>query len=334
MWRRLLARWRSRWATSPVAIAAAAPTIAPALLLPGSNGRPFPALTAIREACASAAHAPEVLLFGDSVMERVSRHDVDRRDLGALVAAALPALSVLKISHSAFNPVIYAALARVVAQCPRVPRVTVLPINLRCFSPQWDLHPAWQFTQEIACIEAWLADSTSEIPALQDVRETAGFLADYAAQPVNYPLSGLRTVGEFRARVLEAPGNDAARDSRARDIFIFHYTHPLTPDHRRLTALRDTVASLMGAGTRVLAYVTPVNHAAGVRLVSDAFATSVRHNVRVLRAALAGTEIQLLDLSDALAADRFFHEDLATEHLNETGRAELAARVADAVRAV
>lgn len=329
MWRRLLARW---FAKTPSASVQPTPT-EPPLLFPGSDGNPFPALRAIVESCAESASTPDVLLFGDSVMERVSRHDADRRDLGNMVAAALPALRVLRISHSAFNPAIYAPLARVVARCPRVPSLTVLPVNLRCFSPQWDLHPAWQFTQEIRSIETWLDDPTRPLAAIEDIRETPGFFAAYDAQPVDYPLSKLKTVGEFRATVRETPREEAAKDARAREIFVFHYTHALTPAHRRLEALKMAVETLRGAGSRVLLYLTPVNHEAGVRLVSDAFLKSLRHNVKVLQTKMADADVALYDWSVRMPADRFFHEDLATEHLNDLGRAELAALIADAVRA-
>lgn len=325
----LAALARKLFGLTPTAAASNAPPTEAPLLFPGSNGRPFPALVDIVKAFGGDPQHPDVLLFGDSVMERTSRHDGDSRTLAALIQARMAGQDVLPISHSAFNPTMYAALARVVARQPRRPALTILPVNLRCFSPQWDLNPAWQFRQELAVIERFLADPGTAVTPIADIRETPGFFTEFDATPVTYPLSRLTSVGEFRALVRGQPADEASKRQRSREIFVYHYTHPLQAGQRKLRALREAVMTLTEAGCGVLTYLTPLNHEAGVRLVGEQFRAALRGNSAAVIGALSGLPGIVADWTEQLPDTKFFHEDLATEHLNEHGRAALATLVGD-----
>lgn len=325
----LAALTRKLFGQAQTAAASNPPTAESPLLLPGSNGRSFPALVDIVNAFSGDPQHPKVLLFGDSVLERTSKHDGDLRTLAALIQACMVDQDVLSISHSAFNPTMYAALARVVAHRPRRPVLAILPVNLRCFSPQWDLNPAWQFHQELAVIERFLADQRTVVTPIADIRETSDFFTEFDSTPVNYPLSQLSSIGEFRALVRTQPTDDATRLQRSREIFVYHYTHPLRPVHRRLRALREAVMTLTDAGCRVLTYLTPLNHEAGVRLVGEQFRAVLRGNSATVVSALSGLSGLVSDWTEQLPDVSFFHEDLATEHLNERGRVLLATLVVD-----
>lgn len=325
----MFADWARKLFRQPPPPAPAASTVEAPLLLPGSGGRPFPALVDIIRACARDADGDGVLLFGDSVMERTSRGDTDQRTLGTMIAEALQERPVATISYSAFNPQIFAALARVAVRLPRPPSVVILPVNLRCFSPQWDLNPAWQFEAELALIERYLSAPDTVILPIADIREAPGFYASFDATPVSFPLSRLSTIGEFRALVRQPSTDEAGRRARAAEIFVYHYTHPLTAEHRKVRALREAVTTFIGAGCRVLCYLTPINHEAGERLLGSAFKPALRANAAVVASALRELPDVLQDLSEALPDEHFFHEDLATEHLNERGRSVLARLVSE-----
>src|SRR5688500_14215929 len=89
--------------------------------------------------------APEILIFGDSVMERVADDDVDRRPLHQMIKdSLLPRYHCISISYSAYNPKIYYYFVKSLEKLKKYPKIIVLPINIRAFSPQWDLRPHWQ----------------------------------------------------------------------------------------------------------------------------------------------------------------------------------------------
>jgi hypothetical protein len=295
---------------------------------PGSAGKPFPALAVIAAAYQRAAMAPPVVVFGDSVMERVSRDDTDQRPLGEMIAAALPRRALI-LSQSAFNPSVYRALAAVLVRAAARPEQVVVPINLRSFSPQWDLHPAWQFGQELAAVENFLRDSR-RIPAIADVLEGPDFFRDYDAVPIKCTFSDCSTVGDFRRLVDSSPHTEEGRNARARQIFAFHYAYELTRDHRKLADLVRCIQLLTRAHIRTLVYLTPVNVEAGSRLAGAPWRSALRSNANVVLSAVGAAGslgLSVLNWSEALPASHFFHDDLSTEHLNEHGRTKLASLV-------
>jgi hypothetical protein len=115
----------------------------------GDGASPYPELTQLIELFNSAKPTPEVLYLGDSVVERISKYDVDTRTLGTMVGDCLQGkLSVAYIAHSAYHLRIFYGFIQVIKTLKRRPHVIILPINLRSFSPQWDLNPVWQLEPE------------------------------------------------------------------------------------------------------------------------------------------------------------------------------------------
>ncbi len=102
---------------------------------------------------------PLVLYFGDLVVERISRDDLNQSTLGEMVTEDLKDIPTCYISHSSYNPKIYYYLLSALEKMKGYPKVVILPVNLRCFSPQWDLNPQWQFEDEIRLYKGLLKAS-------------------------------------------------------------------------------------------------------------------------------------------------------------------------------
>ena len=301
------------------------------VVLPGSNGLPYPTLADIIAHFGPTSTAPpEISMFGDSVAERVSRHDSDSRTLAQMVSDAVAPRTLLALTRSAHQPAIYEPLLRALLLQPRRPRVLILPINLRCFSPQWMFSPDWQFAQEQKILAGYLADPKSPFGAVADVLHDAQAHRAFDVIEVSYELSAARTIGDFKTIIATKPATDGERLRRAREIFVYHYTHRLGPDNERLAVLRSCLKLASDLVERVVLYTTPINHEAGARCVGSRFGEIVRANVSVLKSAAGENGIELLDWSELLPETAFFHEDLATEHLNDVGRRQLATRIATA----
>lgn len=288
------------------------------VVLAGSNGLPYPTLKAIIE------NRSEIVFLGDSVVERVSRHDEDRRTLGQMVADNLAPRSVLTLSRSAHNPDIYLPLLQVMAKTGYRPNTIIIPVNLRCFSPQWELSPDWRFEQERAIIRRYLRFRWLPIKPIADVHHSEGAHAILAKTPVEYELSPFRTVGEFKNAIAGEPSNE-----RSRTIFIYHYTHRLAPTNARLTNLRKCAELAQSIAEQVLIYVTPINLFALRRFVGTRAAEIVRDNASTLQALLPA---DVRNWTSELPEQFFFNEDLATEHLNESGRRKLADLIVQSLR--
>lgn len=277
-------------------------------------------------------HAPEILYFGDSVVERVSHDDSDKRTLGEMVVSRLGGTArCATITHSAYHPAVFYALLRALRCMKYRPSTLILPVNMRCFSPQWDLRPGYQFEAELAAIERYVENPNQAAEVVVSAVESLEQLAAYDATKVDYPSSKLTRIGEFRELISLHPLSNALREARLSEIFKFHYTHQLAVGHRKLALLRQIFELLTLMNMRALIYVTPINYEAGALYAGPTFVTEYMSTVDVLKASIKPYErtgLAFADLSLLLGARYFVHQDIANEHLNQGGRHKLTTELA------
>jgi hypothetical protein len=280
---------------------------------------------------------PDILYFGDSVLLRTSKTDVDNSTLDQMFARKINSgYHVVSLAHTAYHMLIYLELVRVFYKTFHNPKIVVLPINMRSFSPQWDYHPSWQFWDEIkATRNYWVKLKNSSIfEDKKDVPNKFIFWL-YDAMPVYYPEIGLKTVGYFRNIIKSKSQDEYHRAFRLKNIFCFHYMHQLVDAHPKIKAFIGILKILNGMGIYVVAYVTPVNWQAGEKYLEGKFVNRVKSNVNLIKAqvdsACQASLIKFSDLSLLLNSDCFFNEDDPTEHLNEKGRDILADYLKDLI---
>ena len=291
----------------------------------------YPCLVQLDKKFNQKASSPEILYLGDSVVERTSKTDEDIRSLGDMVVDALsPKLSCVTISHSAYHPLVYYNLVAAVESMTRFPMVVILPINMRCFSPQWDLQPYWQFDEEIQILKNYQGSAGKKIGRLRSRKQEEIPLREiktFNGTIVNYPLSELDRIGQFVNLIDSRPHEDDKAFQRKREIFIFHYTYPLSSEHRKIFALRETIRLLHRMDVSVFAYLTPINVQAGERFAGSGFKNQLEKNVQIIKD-LVKTHMwpgmQFADWSSSFDSREFLSEDLATEHLNQSGRQKLS----------
>jgi lysophospholipase L1-like esterase len=277
----------------------------------------------------------DALYLGDSVVERVSRDDQDTRTLARMVEDDLRGdVIVRSLTHSALHAHVYAALARAIATMDARPRLFVVPVNLRSFSPQWALSPDWQFAEELAALREHIRGRGGAADFRWPAPLTA---AQFEAARVQYVGSNLATVGQFREIIRSQPADEAGIRARRQAIFTFHYMAELEAGDTRLRALAALAEAAEAMGARALLYVTPVNAEAGAELLGEEFLAVQRANVATIRQALSAAlergAVHLLDYSEAMSAAGFFHRYEPTEHLNQDGRRRIAAMLAEEIRA-
>lgn len=278
----------------------------------------------------------DVLYLGDSVWERISTHDTDRRTLAEMVAARMPPdVTIRGVSHTSLHASVYLAIIRALQSFDLRPAVVIVPVNLRSFSPQWWLNPAWQFPRAMRYLRS-VIESRGGSAGFADPAVTSFDAFD--ATPVTCASSELATVGQFREVIASKPADDAAARRRREAIFAFHYLAAIDPGHERLKALCRLLETVDAMGATTVLEVTPVNQVGGVRLLGDAFEETVRANVATIRSAVTSCSppgtLRFLDLSERLPQAGFFHDFEPTEHLNETGRAVVASEIGTSVDSI
>jgi hypothetical protein len=197
------------------------------------------------------------------------------------------------ISGSALNAGVFRRVCDLFLARAALPRIAVIPINLRSFSPTWDLDPNYQFQDEYEKLQSLCERRPASHVCIEP---TLTAWSIYNGVPLAYPGEPCITLGEFRKLTEETfPKTDPRWRERAASIFTFHYMYVLQPRHRKLVDLISTVKSLVAAGTKVVCYVTPVNYEGGVRYVGRRFRRAVRRNVSVVEKELALVECRFTE---------------------------------------
>lgn len=275
----------------------------------------------------------DILYFGDSTLW----YPRGSQTIPQMLQELLPEATIGEVSHAAYSLDVYARYVAALAREPQRPKLVILPINLRSFSPEWDRRPGYQFMQEKTVLTygmmaarlfgkpyAVLGGYQSPISD-EDFRQTTvfsgtqpvGLVKDFEAE-----LGNALALNEGRERFIyvQAP----LAEEQMKDTLIYYYMYELQPAHRQLNAMLEIVDTLQGYGIDLIFYITPVNVELGDVYVGDVFRRQVGRNTSLIRALLSERGVSLLDLSFDLAAFNFSD----TEHLRQNGKSYVASRLA------
>jgi hypothetical protein len=298
---------------------------------------PYDEFVKLHEYFNSERSNPDGLLLGDSVTERISWHDTNKATLAQILTAALSdTYSVGSVSYSAFNAKIYSYFIEALQVMKRRPKFVVLPVNMRSFSPQWDLEPSWQFDTEINLISKFISDPRRIPDYVPEEHDLTVQYERFDSTPVQYPLSELKRIGHFRLVISGKPTSAEQRDFRLTQLFVFHYAFALHQNHRNLVYLKKSIHSLQKMKIHGVLYVTPINIESGRKYAGDRFVESVRSNMSAVENVVADASalgsVSFFNFGELFPPNFFFHKDETTEHLNQDGRKRLASLLADQIR--
>lgn len=272
-----------------------------------------------------AASRPSILFLGDSSVFTADATDLDRRSTAQMLQDRRGvAMGVLQ--GGAQSADLWVHEVRELQRRGARFETVVAVVNLRSFSPSWDLEPRYQFTAE----RRFLSWPPSLRPFLRplvvfdalDLQPLpAGSLND---APV---YDGTTLVGRGR----DFPGHADTAAERERRMLLFFYMASLRTDHRKLRSLASLADSLRQARTRLLLYVSPIDVEKGASAFGPRFRSRIEENVGTLERELAARGAEVLDLCCFLPDSAFSYSQYPNEHLKAAGRMavanELAARL-------
>lgn len=300
--------------------------------------KPYPALAMLAANYDSHwRRGADILYLGDSVVERISWHDTDKRTLDQMTAdLLLNDASLVCVARAAYHFRIYYHLLNVLRSMRNRPKLVILPINMRCFSPQWDLNPSWQFEEEIQILTAY--PETHRIPAIRVNADALTYSEAELNLELDLPLTDIKRLGQFLNLIKNIPSDPEGKFYRRQQIYILHYLNSLKRNHRRVNDLVKILDLLRDLNIFTLMYITPINYEGAVRHVGEGFMDGVRTNAALLldvvQPYLNDAQASLLDLQEKLPSDDFFHADELTEHLNQSGRVKLAGMLVNEVKKI
>lgn len=277
---------------------------------------------------------PDVLYLGDSTVLRVANEDTDKRTTADMLAANLNGQArILEISHGAYHMEIFHHILGTLKRTRHRPRVIILPINMRSFSPQWYLRPQWQFRSEIELLKRY-----SSGYSLKKHYRKQKYQNGYEKITVEFPLSDIKTIGEFEELRMNSDPSVIPDNNRRKELFIYFYLYPISEKHPWLINLKETISLVRSLQSKIIFYITPINIAAAIRDVGQEFEHYFSENIRTIKDVLIkenghiladedvdrnefiNVPIVCLDYSRKLDSDYFFHRASIDDHLNQKGR--------------
>jgi hypothetical protein len=274
-----------------------------------------------------AEHADTVML-GDSTTTWMNPQDADRRTIALMLSDLLPGRKVRLCEEDGSHLTIYEYHVAHLCRSESRPREIVILVNVRSFSPIWDLSPGLQARRDI------LRYRLGDVLALGLVRPLERF-GIYKLHPLSLEDWGNIPIfrGEVRwGTIYEANGGHGVLEGKSylERKFTMDYLNPLPPTHRKLRSLVNIVRTCKASGVRPIVYVTPLDVESGQQAVGPDLVTQVQKNVEVVRKTLEPEGVPLLDLSRSLAARDFdwFRQKNPNEHLKQSGRLLVAENLA------
>ena len=311
-------------------------------------GKKYEILEKLVEHFDSYDFGPDILFLGDSTVLKASNYDEDKRSTAEMLANDFKGkASVLELSHRAYHMDVFFHLLRTFEITRFKPRLVIIPINMRSFSPQWYLRPNWQFSSEIELLSSYCSGNRLRLYYRKQKSNK-----HYKKLSVEFPLSNIRTIGEFEALRLNKPDSNVLQEIRKKELFIYFYLYPIFETHPRLIQLRETIRLSKILGCKILYYITPVNIEAADRSVGKKFDGHFSDNLNTVKdvfmeekgRVLNTGEIEIhqypdsscycVDYSRELGSDCFFHTESIDDHLNQKGRGFIAKSVGEIVQQV
>ncbi|MEZ4734176.1 MAG: D-alanyl-lipoteichoic acid biosynthesis protein DltD [Caldilineaceae bacterium] len=278
----------------------------------------------------------EILYLGDSTLW----HPVGTQTTAEMLQELLPTYSIGELSHAAYGMDVFRSYIDYMLRQEQRPAVVIIPINLRSFSPEWDLRPGYQFTREKRVLGMGI--SLTRLLG-RPLRLFGGYETDITQDEFLHstvyasgtPIGQVQDFeGSVGASPLEDNGSeqfvyyqDIPNDADYQRLLSYYYMNAITPDHRKIQAMVDIAQRLQAADIEVIFYITPVNVELGDVYIGDTFRHQFAENVAVIQEQLAAQGVDLLDLSFDLAA--YFFSD--TEHLRQTGKRYIAEKLATVI---
>jgi len=271
-----------------------------------------------------------IIGLGDSTINHSYDKDVNKQSTYSMLQNLLKNDSLREISSAAFHAGVYEHYFRYIAQNIDSVHAVIMPINLRSFSPQWDMRPAYGFEKSKAALkyDHWIFYMFHKPLLIFKFFEPKITEFEYKNTAV---FNGNKKIGKVKDFLTE--NYDQLDAKYIRDKFQFHYMYKLEPTHRKLQSIRNIIALSKRYDIQAMFYITPIDFEQGNRFLGLDFLKQIRRNTLIIHRLFKQEGVPLLDLSTSLDRTYFYwlhgrHGDHSpNEHLIANGRQFVAQQI-------
>ncbi|MCL4294276.1 MAG: hypothetical protein KJ077_01040 [Anaerolineae bacterium] len=279
----------------------------------------------------------DTVYFGDSILI----YPEGEPTIPEILRGLLPNHAIGDVAHPAYHLDLYERYVNYLVEHKSQVKTVIIPINMRSFSPEWDLRPTYQFEREktiltygplLSTIFYRLFDTFGLFasPISQaEFREATVFNGD---QPVGKVAEFEELIGVSATRAETNPTDFAyyaglpSEDEveALKGTLVYYYMSNLDPNHRKLQSLQATSRLLKENGIKPIFYITPINYQLGEKYLGQTFRERLAENTAVIERVLRQKDGDILNLVFDLEAYNF----VDTEHLTENGKTYIAQALA------
>lgn len=289
----------------------------------------------VRKARALVRHARRspgaILELGDSMVSWIAPYDSDRRPFHQMLRQSFGPETPMHVVHGgSYNPPLYDQYLRLI-EGQQPPSLVILPLTPRVRTLPWIEHPAYGHQRAIHFLST--VDSTTPLRRIRKGFRPVPpeeFERFYAR---SFPTwAGDLTIGDY-VRPLKGDGLD--EDEAAKLLYAYHHGGEIVPG-APLEMVRELGDRLRRLGAPVVVYQTPVPVEKGVELHGPQFRELAERNFATLEDAFVSGygDIEILRTGLDVPTAHFIDWRDGSEHLNEHGRATIAAAVVDAAKSL
>lgn len=275
----------------------------------------------------------DTVYFGDSILI----YPEGEPTIPEILRGLLPTHTIGDVAHPAYQLDLYERYVNYLVEHKSQVKTIIIPINMRSFSPEWDLRPTYQFEREktiltygpvLSSLFYRLFDTFGlfDSPISQaEFREATVFNGD---QPVGKVAEFEELIGVSATRAETNPTDFAyyaglpSEDEveALKGTLVYYYMYNLDLNHRKIQSLQATSRLLKENGIKPIFYITPINYQLGEKYLGPTFRERLAENTAVVERVLRRKGVDVLNLVFDLEAYNF----MDTEHLTENGKTYIA----------
>lgn len=280
---------------------------------------------------AALKYKPDVVLVGDSVIISPYSQDLDRRPVNLMLQDMIPNIKLSSLDSLAYASEVFLQQVSYITRNEFKPKLIIIPINIRSFSPHWD--PRWDFQFEMDKLTLKYKN-TPVFPYLKFLINFNLFnlMPISKSQFLNTPVFS-KDVQIGIMKDFEGPDYNTYTDLHQKNKILLSYTYTLSKNHRKLKALEETAGLLSKNNIKAIFYLTPVDYETAGKFTGDFAKNQITQNINLIKNSLNKYPVKVLDLSFRLPTNNFAWKDALyiNEHLNQNGRRFLAQELANSI---
>ena len=268
----------------------------------------------------------QILFFGDSSVLPTGGSSDNQSSIIELFQTANPAYKLGDLAHPAYHSGIYEAVLDYISRAPSKPQAIIFPVQLRSFSPEWDMRPVNQFEKEIFLLKdrtSFISYFYTPLAILRAIDVNSVSYTEFLKTPVYYGQKQAGIVEDFEA----VDKNKPATEENIRDDYVYKYMFKLDRNQRKMKSLESLLDLADKAGTKIYVYISPIDYETGTKFIGNDFVEQVAYNANLVCSVLEDKKMPCLDLTLSLTRDYFDYPAYPSEHLTAQGKRFVADRI-------